>query len=41
MQNMFQPILQLSLLKRFFKCHAQGKGAFVFSEINVFFIILI
>ena len=32
MQNMFLPFLQLSLLKRSFKCHAQGKGAFGFSE---------
>ena len=32
MQNMSLPFLQLSLLKRFFKCHAQGKGAFGFSE---------
>ena len=34
MQNMSLPFLQLSLLKRTFKCHAQGKGAFGFSEIN-------
>ena len=40
MQNMSLPFLQLSLLKRSFKCHAQEKGAFDFSEINVFLIIL-
>ena len=32
--------LQLSLLKRAFKCQAQGKDAFGFSEINVYLIIL-
>ena len=32
--------LQLSLFKRSFKYHAQAKGAFGFSEINVFLIIL-
>ena len=36
MLNMSLPFLQLSLLKRSFKCHAQGKGAFGFSEINIF-----
>ena len=40
MQNMSLPLLQLSLLKWIFKCHAQGKGDFGFSEINAFFIIL-
>ena len=40
MQNMSLPFLQQSLLKRSFKCHAQGKGAFGFSEINVYLIIL-
>ena len=34
------PFLQISLLKRSFKCHVQGKGAFGFSEINVYLIIL-
>ena len=34
MQNMSLPFLQLSLLKRSFKCHAQGKGVFGFSEIK-------
>ena len=34
------PFLQLTLLKRSFKCHAQGIGAFGFSEINVYLIIL-
>ena len=37
MQNMSLPFLQLSLLKRPFKYHAQEKG---FGEINVFLIIL-
>ena len=41
MQNMSLPFLQLSLLKQSFRCHAQGNGAFGFSEINVFLIILI
>ena len=36
MQNMSLPFLQLSLLKRSFKCYAQGKGAFGFSEINIY-----
>ena len=40
MQNMSLPFLQLSLLKRSFMCHAQGKGAFEFSDINVYLIIL-
>ena len=40
MQNMSLPFLQLSLLQPPFKCHAQGKGAFGFSEINIFLIIL-
>ena len=40
MQNMSLPFLQPSLLKWYFECHAQGKGAFGFSEINVFIIIL-
>ena len=40
MKNMFLPFLQLSLLKRSFKSYAQAKGAFGFSEINVFLIIL-
>ena len=40
MQNMSLHFLQLSLLKRAFKCHTQGKGDFDFSEINVFLIIL-
>ena len=40
MQNMSLPFLQLSLLKWSFKCHAQGKGAIGFREINVFLIIL-
>ena len=40
MQNMSLPFLQLSLLKWSFKCHAQGKGAFGVSDINVFVIIL-
>ena len=40
MQNMSLPFLQLSLLKRSFKRHAKGKGAFGWSEINVFLIIL-
>ena len=34
------PFLQLSLLKRPFKYHAQGKGAFGLSEINVYLVIL-
>ena len=40
MQNMSLPFLQLSLLKKSFECHAQGNGAFDFSEINIFLIIL-
>ena len=40
LQSMSLPFLQLSLLKWSFKCHAQEKGAFGFSEINVFLIIL-
>ena len=32
--------LQLSLFKRSLKFHAQGKGDFGFSEINVYLIIL-
>ena len=40
MQNMSLPLFQPSLLKRYFKCHTQGKGAFGFSEINIFIIIL-
>ena len=40
MQNMSLLFLQLSLLKRSFKCHAEEKGAFGFSEINVYIIIL-
>ena len=40
MQNMSLPFLQPSLLKPYFKCDAQGKGTFGFSEINVFIIIL-
>ena len=35
MQHMSLPFLQLSLLKRSFKCHAQGKGALGFSEITL------
>ena len=37
MQNISLPFLQLSLS---FKCHARGKGAFGFREINVFLVIL-
>ena len=40
MQNMPLPFLQLSLLKRSFKCHAQDNGVFGFSEINIYLIIL-
>ena len=40
MQNMSLPFLQLSLLKRSFKFHAQREGAFGFSEINVYLIIV-
>ena len=40
MQNMSLAFLRLSLLKRSFKCHAQGQGAFGLSEINVYLIIL-
>ena len=40
MQNKSLPFLQLSLLKQSFKCHAQGKGAFGFTEINILLIIV-
>ena len=40
MQNMSHPFLQLSLLSLSFKCHVKGKGAFGFSEINIFLIIM-
>ena len=40
MQVMSLPFLQLLLLKRSFKYHARGNGAFGFSEINVYVIIV-